>query len=126
MVVKSLSDLWAERCSDASNMAGEFELMFRYVQRVLVNDLGGQGFETPTWAKADTELTMGLDPLPLTSDRRSGRGVAFTHLVNMVWQPVLRHMGGELPLDRTCGQEPRGHRRGDERHWGQTGRAFAR
>ena len=97
MVVKSLSDLWAELCLDASNRAGEFELMFRYVQRVLAKHLGEQGFETPAWANADAELTMGLDPLPLTGGRRPGRGVAFTHLVNMVWQPVLRHMEGSCP-----------------------------
>ena len=68
-----------------------------FFHRTCVKDFKEHGWSVPSRRSTESELTAGLEAL-------DGGRFGIAHLLNMVWQPILKHLDQLAAGDRPPGQ----------------------
>ena len=91
----------AASASEGSSDCDGADLCKWHVERVVHRDLRNAGFAVPGRRNIISSLQMGLGLPDLSSESDHLRCCSFWHLVNFVWQPLLRYIerlaAGETP-----------------------------
>ena len=87
-----LTDRWSSWV-DAHGPGDGFTLQVTKVKQVLVAQLKADDFEVPGRSEVEEALTANLEELTTsTYHNRDGRHCSYYHLLNLVWQPILRYI----------------------------------
>ena len=100
----SLTERWASWVDSAQSVR-DGECLHPWTFERLVPELRDAGFATPVKRKLATAFHVGLlAPHEPSLDSDLACGVSFWHLVNLVWQPLLKYI--ETLENLEAGQEP--------------------